>query len=247
MINRFVIIFSVLVGALSTGACLSSCDDGDIVEEMNFSVNEGYVVKLNGSLRNLDQWSSSQYQVVVAAFSAQDSYPILAKAVPFQDSLDFLFDGINPTCESIELCVLNLINKRVVTLAPVFERSEEPDRKLSDTIAYNMKGVDVGMFSTIQNNILTKRCAYCHGKGETPAAGLYLTEGQSYASLVNVASQKIDSLKRVAPGDAEHSMLYKVLTEYEEGCGWHYDHTKFFYGNSMSNLVKEWINAGAPQ
>lgn len=244
MINRFITIFF----ALTMGACLGSCDDGDISEEMNFSIDEGYTVKLNGSLNKLDQWNSSQYQVVVAAFAAQDSYPLLAKAIPsHSDSLNFLFDGINPTCETIELCVLNLINKRVATLSSIYVRSEDPDRKLNDTIICNFKGMDVGMYSTIQSNIFTKRCAYCHGMGETPAAGLYLTEGDSYASLVNVISKKIDSLKRVSPGDAENSMLYKVLTEYGEECGWHYDHTKFFYGNSMSNLVKEWINSGAPQ
>lgn len=246
--NRFVAIWFLGVALFFSGVGLESCDDGNIEEELNFSVKEGLVVKLTGGLKNMEQWNSEKYQIVVAAFAAKDSYPLLAKSLPIQaDSQDFLFEGISPSCETIELCILNLINKRVATLKTLYERSDEVSLDAKDTIYYHSDGLDVGMFPCIQSAIFTKRCAYCHGMGETPAAGLYLTEGNSYAALVNVPSKKLDSLKRVLPYDASHSMLYKVLTEYGEGCGWHYDHTKFFYGNTMSNLVKEWIESGAEQ
>lgn len=226
---------------------LTCCDDGDIREEKEFYIDAGYVVKMDGSLKNIDQWNS-KYQIVVAAFSAQDSYPLLAKSIPTTEFIhDFKFEGINPDCESIELCVLNSINKRVATLATLYDKAEDPTLDLNDTIYFNPDNLDAGMFACIQKNIFTKRCAYCHGLGETPAAGLYLTEGNSYKNLVEVDSRKIDTLKRVEPYNAQRSMLYKVLTEYGEDCGWHYNHTNFFYGNTMSNLVKEWINSGAPK
>lgn len=243
---KHIAVFAMMVaGLLMSG--LSGCDDGEIREENEVFVDDGYVVKMNGSLKNMEEWSD-KYQIVVAAFAAQDSYPLLAKAVPVSERLqEFTFEGINPNCEIIELCVLNLINKRVATLATIYNKSNEPNRKLADTICFKADDVDAGMFACIQNNIFTKRCAYCHGMGETPAAGLYLTEGDSYKSLVGVASSTIDSLKRVDPGHAENSVLYKVLTEYGDSCGWHYNHTRFFYGSAMSNLVKEWINQGVSQ
>lgn len=239
---------TLMTGALALSTGLTGCDDGNIREDTKITIDAGYAVRMKGTLKNTDQWNSSKYQLVVAAFAAQDSYPLLAKTVPVTDGeVNFKFEGINPDCETIELCVLNLINKRVATVATLFDKGEEPNRELDDTIFYKPENVDAGMFACIQSNIFTKKCAYCHGMGETPAAGMYLTEGDSYKNLVNVASKKIDSLKRVNPGHAENSMLYKVLTEYSDNCGWRYNHTNFFYGNTMSNLVKEWINSGATE
>lgn len=223
-----------------------SCDDGNIIEEEKLTIESGYSVRMMGTLMNMDQWNSSRYQIVVAAFASQDSYPLLAKTVPTREGAqDYTFEGINPECQTIELCVLNLINKKVATIETLFDKGEEPNRSLEDTIYFQPEKLDVGMFSCIQKSVFTKSCAFCHGKGESAAAGLYLTEGKSFQSLVGVTSSKIDSLKRVDPNQAERSMLYKVLTEYSDTCGWHYNHTRFFYGDATSNLVKEWINSGA--
>ena len=231
-----------LIGSLA----LSSCDDGNITDEAQLTIDKGYAVRMTGTLTNMDQWNDSKYQIVIAAFAAQDSYPLLAKNVPIKEGeQDYLFEGINPECQTIELCVLNLINKKVASIETIFDKAEDANRSLDDTIFYHPDNVDVGMFSCIQNSIFTKTCAFCHGKGESAAASLYLTEDKSYENLVNTSSSKIDSLKRVDPYNAEKSMLYKVLTEYSDSCGWHYNHTNFFYGNSTSNLVKEWINSGA--
>lgn len=243
MVKHIVFFGCSLVALLLAG--LTGCDDGNIHDDADLFVDAGYVVKMSGTIKNMEQWGN-RYQIVVAAFADQDSYPLLAKSLPVTEKAqNFKFEGINPNCESIELCVLNLINKRVATLATIYDKADDPNHKLTDTIYYKADNLDAGMYACIQNNIFTKRCAYCHGMGESPAAGLYLTENNSYKSLVGVASTKIDSLKRVEPGNAEQSMLYKVLTEYGDGCGWNYNHTRFFYGNTMSNLVKEWINNGA--
>lgn len=243
--KHIVLTLGTLAALLLSG--LTSCDDGNIHNDDELYVDAGYVVKVSGNLKNMEQWGN-KYQIVIAAFAAQDSYPLLAKSLPVTEKMqNFKFEGINPNCESIELCVLNLINKRVATLATIYDKAEEPNRKLADTIYFKADNLDAGMYACIQNNIFTKRCAYCHGMGETPAAGLYLTENTSYKNMVGVSSSKIDSLKRVDPNNAEKSMLYKVLTEYSDDCGWHYNHTRFFYGNTMSNLVKEWINSGASE
>ncbi|MCQ2192511.1 MAG: hypothetical protein MJZ23_06570 [Paludibacteraceae bacterium] len=235
-----------LVALLAFVTFATSCDDGNIHDVLHLDINEGYAIRLKGNIKNMSQWESGKYQIAVAAFAVQDSYPLLAKSLPqTEGEIDFRFEGINPDCETIELCVLNRINKKVASLATLFNRGEDGNRAIEDTIYYNAGELDAGMYATIQASIFNKRCAFCHGMGETPAAGLYLTDGNSFESLVNVPSKKVDSLMRVEPNHAERSTLYKVLTEYNEYSAWHYDHTKFFYGNSMSNLVKEWISQGA--
>lgn len=227
---------------------LSSCDDGDITDDIPLNMNDGYVVKMTGKLNNLTQWDNEKYQVVIAAFAAQDSYPLLAKKIPTTDGpTDFTFEGIDLKSETIELCVLNTINKRIATLATLYDKGETPEHKPNDTIYFNGDNKDVGVYASIQQNIFNKRCTYCHGLGETPAAGLYLTENESYKNLFNQPSKKVEGAMRVTPGNGEESVLYRILTEYNENSTWHYDHTRFFYGNTMSNLVKEWINNGASQ
>lgn len=225
---------------------LCSCDDGNIVDNLRLDINEGYVVKMTGTLKNLDQWDDEKYQLVVAAFAAQDSYPLLAKKISAPSGhVDYVFEGIDPDCETIELCILNLINKRVATLATIHDRGESPNHSLGDTLFFNADNTDVGMYACIQGSIFDKRCIFCHGMGESPASGLYLTAGDSHGNLVGVDSKKVTGMKRVSPNNASESVLYKVLTEYDENSAWHYDHTKFFYGNTASNLVKEWIEQGA--
>lgn len=72
---------------------------------------------------------------------------------------------------------------------------------------------DRAHLSVIQKEILTPSCALssCHG-GSSPAQGLDLREGKSYASLVNVASKLQEGTMRVVPGNAQESLLYQVIT-----------------------------------
>ena len=58
---------------------------------------------------------------------------------------------------------------------------------------------------------LTKTCAQCHGGSTSPAAGLYLTADKSHASLVNQPSTQVEDGIRVIPGNAEESILHKVI------------------------------------
>ncbi len=103
---------------------------------------------------------------------------------------------------------------------------------------------------SIQANVFTPTCATsgCH----TGPAGLGLPAGQdlssasaSFASLVNVASEQVPSLLRVAPGDATNSYLMQKLKG-EATVGGQMP----LGGNPLPwptiDVIRDWINAGAP-
>ena len=66
-------------------------------------------------------------------------------------------------------------------------------------------------FTEVQNDILTPSCAAegCHSSF-IPERGLDLSEGNSFAAMVNVAAQE-SGYTLVVPGDADQSLMYLVL------------------------------------
>lgn len=98
----------------------------------------------------------------------------------------------------------------------------------------------------VQSEIFTPTCAVigCHdnlGRQE----GQILTNGQSFANIVNRASTQRPDLMRVAPGDPANSYLYRKVA----GAG--------ITGNRMPDsgpplpdaqikLIRDWIRRGAP-
>jgi hypothetical protein len=71
---------------------------------------------------------------------------------------------------------------------------------------------DVFTFAEIQSRVFNSSCAFsgCHDSS-TKQAGLDLSDGNAYTSLVNVASSQSSSMMRVNPGDSAKSYLIKKL------------------------------------
>ena len=94
----------------------------------------------------------------------------------------------------------------------------------------------------IQKNIFSPRCsnAACHG-GDNPVRDLNLSEGNAFASLVNVSNAAGQTY--VIPGDPENSLLYQII---QESVG---DIRQMPPGFEVEDddvaLVKAWIEAGA--
>jgi len=67
-------------------------------------------------------------------------------------------------------------------------------------------------FSEIEQRVFAVSCALsgCH-VGPTPQAGMDLSAGKAYSSIVNVPSLFYPNQSRVQPGDAEASVLLQVL------------------------------------
>jgi mono/diheme cytochrome c family protein len=91
------------------------------------------------------------------------------------------------------------------------------DEKLSD-VTGPTPNLEVS-FASIQQEIFNTTdssgrasCIQCHtAQGRNPAGGLNLTEGVSYAALVNVASSQKAGEIRVIPGNPDASYLVRKL------------------------------------
>ncbi len=99
-------------------------------------------------------------------------------------------------------------------------------------------------FSSIQALVFDPRCVEHHGDREVKA-GLNLSEGMSYANLVNVPSSEAP-LDLVEPGDAENSYLIHKL----EGRVGIVGGPMPLSGDPLTAeeiaVIRDWIDAGAP-
>ena len=227
-----------LVG-LFTVLLFSSCDDGRIYEEVVAIPEEGRVVKLTGMLTGAENWSSG-YNVVVAGFDDTKEYAIITKAISATECREVVLSGISDEVTRIELCVVNRLRKRILS----YETFDCP--VTADTIRLDAGTKDVGMYASLQSQLLNTTCANCHGASTHAAAGLFLTEGKSYDALVGQSSVKVSDKLLVSPGDADESVLYQTLAT-NISTAWNYDHTKEVLSDEWLDLLEDWINDGAKE
>jgi uncharacterized protein (TIGR03118 family) len=102
----------------------------------------------------------------------------------------------------------------------------------------------------IQAAVFTPICSGCHN-GSQPAAGALpgsqnLTAGNSFSSLVNVASHEQPALLRVKPGDANNSYLIQKLEGAAGITGARMPLGGPFLDQATIDQIKSWIAAGAP-
>jgi len=104
--------------------------------------------------------------------------------------------------------------------------------------------------SELQTLVFTPKCSGCHDGSNAPGGALpgsqNLKAGQSFASLVNVASLEKPALMRVKPGDPANSYLIQKL---EGAAGISGSRMPFggpFLDQATIDKVKSWIASGAP-
>ena len=225
-------------------ALLSACDDGRIYSTTT-STREGLVVVLTGSIEGMDNWPS-KYTIALAGFDEETAsvgeYAEITKAIIADDdgTLNITLNGISSDVQLIELCLLDRLRRRVATFASI-----EADT-YADTLYFEVGHQDVSMINTIQQTIFSTTCANCHGASTSAAAGLYLTEGLSYSSLVGQESTKEEGLLIVDPYSSESSVLYQVLTT-DLSSSWLYNHSSEVTTSALLTLVADWIDNGAPE
>jgi hypothetical protein len=99
-------------------------------------------------------------------------------------------------------------------------------------------------FQEIQDTVFTPICTACHLGANAPH-GLRLDAANSYALLVNVASDEVPALKRVEPGDPDSSYIVQKISGTAAVGG------RMPLGGAQLPadriaLIKAWIAAGAP-
>ena len=221
---------------------LSACDEGDILDKDESVQTEGKVASLTATLDGIETWSS-QYSIVLAGFAEGSTNATVQKKLQATDGEPFattltLTEG---EISTVELCVTNRLRERVVSFVSV------PLSQLSgDTHFIDAGRVDVGMYKTIQDLVFTGTCARCHGLGASPAGTLSLVEGQSYSQLVNHSARLPENGLRVVPGDADESLLHKVI-HVDPEAGVSFDHANMIKEQTTITLIDNWINAGAKE
>ena len=234
------IIFAIL-SALAL-LSLTACDDGRIYREEVFNT-EGRAAKLTGTLTGMEKWPSG-YSIAIAGFVEGDDYAVISRALTEVDGpVSVTMTNIGDEVTSIQLCVLDRLRRHVMTF---YEADIEGIR---DTIRMEIGTMDVSMLTTIQQSYFSTTCANCHGASNRAAAGLYLTEGQSYGAIVGQPSTKVKDKLIVEPGNADNSVLHMVLNQQSvEGISMdHRDLVSEKNEQSILPLIDAWINNGAPE
>jgi uncharacterized protein (TIGR03118 family) len=104
--------------------------------------------------------------------------------------------------------------------------------------------------SQLQTLVFTPMCSSCHNGSNPPSGALpgsqNLTAGNSFASLVNVASHEQPALMRVKPGDPANSYLIQKLEGAAGISGSQMPLGGPFLDQATIDKVKSWIASGAP-
>ena len=230
---------------LLTAAMLcTACDDGRIYpEDVRLAEREGWTVKVVGTISGQDTWAAG-YEVVVAAFNDESDYALITKNIPsgVQD-VAISMNAIPSEATSVELCVIDRLRQRVAILKRMeIDRSADP----RDTITIDAGTMDAGMLATIQDNVLTPRCATCHGLSSTAASGINLTKGKTYAAIVGVPSKRMPDRHIVEPGESAESVLQMILNT-DVSASWGYDHGNADISDQWKEIITKWIDNGAKE
>ena len=226
---------------------LVSCDSGDIEEQSYTITDKGHTVKLTAVLSGIETWES-KYSISLAGFSTGDNYAQVVRSLPNTTPdgtrVEMILSNIGDNINTVELAITNRLRERIITLARV---NLEDYTNKKDTIYMDLGVTDVSKFGALQLGLFNMACIQCHGgNGGAGAAGLNLTEGRSFANLVNVPSSRKEGMMRVVGGNAQESLLHQMMAEGGENL-LHVNHTEILSNqfrenlNEVRQLIDEWI------
>ncbi len=216
---------------------LTGCDEGRIYDNYvtEGSAGQTATVRVSGA-RGADRWFAG-YSLAVAGFTAGSEYALISKNIELDDAgnCEIELSGIPSETQSVELCVVDRLRRRVAVFKSVDVKGSESLNIVSD-------GEDLSPENAIQREIFNTTCINCHGGASFSAASLNLTEGRAFSELIGVISVKEPQEMRVMPGNPEKSVLYNILSG-NESADWKYDHSVEITMPEKLDLIKNWIKA----
>lgn len=210
--------------------CLSSC-----VHEYKPDSVEYFRLEANIEFDDIEYWPDNQ-SIWIGCFEEEDARQPIAST------------ELNGDSESITVAIEDIAEgsyflKIFITEGGVYKSDiyNYGSIAINASVFYELQNIQLLTYQRVQQQVFNG-CQLCHGGSSGDiAAGLYLTEENSYQSLVNVLATKNTSLLRVKPGSAEFSYLIDVIDETID-----FDHGA---SNSVTEadrqLVVDWIEAGA--
>jgi uncharacterized protein (TIGR03118 family) len=146
---------------------------------------------------------------------------------------------------SVEWDTTSIANGSVALTAQVTDAAGNVGTSAAVTVTVNNTAATVTL-SQLQAAIFTPRCSGCHtGVGSSLPGVQNLTAGNTFASIVGVASIEQPALKRVAPGDPDHSYLVQKIEGAAGISGQRMPLGGPFLTQSEIDQVRAWIAQGA--
>lgn len=216
---------------------LSACDEGRIYNEDTVVGEDGGSIHLTAVTAGTETWPSG-YTLAVAGFADGNGYALVSKnlgSIDEDGKCDVTLSGIPPEVNTIELCALDRLRRRIATF------HSTPYTSSSDTRQIELAATDMSMTTAVQQEIFNTTCANCHGGSGYAAANLDLTAGKSIEDLVMKESVKMPGLYRVKPGDSAESVLYQILAD-GKSADWSYDHSVEVVRQEKLDLIRNWID-----
>lgn len=232
--------FSIIHLISGAGLLLAGCDEGRLYGDDVVIANEGGSARVTTVISGMDTWTDS-YTLAVAGFGDGNEFALISKNIEASvadGKCDVVLTGIPPEVATIELCAIDRLRRRVAT----FASSDFIAGK--DTLNINIPSVNLSMPRAIQQEIFNTTCIQCHGGSNYIAAGLNLTEGESFSNMISVPSAKIPDINRVQAGNSSSSVLYLILSG-SSSSTWSYDHSVEVIRQEKLDLIRNWIDGGA--
>lgn len=218
-------------------AVLAACDEGTIYPDTNAPTQrDGLVVKLTGHLTGTNSWADG-YTVAVAAFDDESPYALITKNITGEGDVEMVTNAIPTEATQVELCILDRLRQRIATIA---QQSTSGIDDTRDTLRMDVGTTDLGMTALLQQNVFTPRCAGCHGLSSHTAAGIDLTEGNTYGNIVGKPSKHMVGKNIVEPNDYAESVLGMML-DTDLTSSWGYDHQRADISDTWRKILKDWI------
>ncbi|MBD5342208.1 MAG: hypothetical protein HDR93_02980 [Bacteroides sp.] len=216
---------------------LCSCDEGriwpdDVIETNSDGLTATVVIT---GATGADRWFSG-YSLAVGGFTPGSEYALISKNIVTDSdgSATVVLTGVPAEVETIELCVIDRLRRRVASFSSV------PVGAANVTIT--SEGADFSPEQAIQTEVFNTTCINCHGGASFSAAGLNLTQEHAFRELIGVTSVKDPEMMRVHPGQPDKSLLYNILAG-EDSKEWNYDHSVEITASERLDLIKNWIIA----
>ncbi len=235
---------------LVSAILLAACDDGDIQEKYTYQ-QEGLKVSIDVEISGTDSWPEG-YSVTLSGFENQRNDKDIAEYSEISKQIipnpngktHITLGGIPQSVNYLEIGILNRIRQRYITIWQ--QEISDDDKNNRDTITYDAGTIKAGMYNYIQTEYFNNSCANCHGLSEGgAAAGLYLTEGKSYAAIVGKQSAKNSTINIVTPKDTANSSLHRILWgNFPEV---KHNHTDKLAIDDEKVLIDMWIMNGAKE
>ena len=218
-------------------AVLAACDERTIYPDTNAPTQrDGLVVKLTGHLTGTNSWADG-YTVAVAAFDDESPYALITKNITGEGDVEMVTNAIPTEATQVELCILDRLRQRIATIA---QQSTSGIDDTRDTLRMDVGTTDLGMTALLQQNVFTPRCAGCHGLSSHTAAGIDLTEGNTYGNIVGKPSKHMVGKNIVEPNDYAESVLGMML-DTDLTSSWGYDHQRADISDTWRKILKDWI------